>query len=94
VVFDDFHAYWIGLFVLLAIIVLEWLFGELVVCCHPRLRPVFEMLSTLRTEVTVDALNSELVLPTEDPSAFSRCPAPIEGLATDRAVHASVPHCR
>jgi hypothetical protein len=62
VAFDDFHAYWIGLFVLLAIIVLEWLFGELVVCCHPRLRPVFEMLSTLRTEVTVGVVGRELVL--------------------------------
>lgn len=46
--FDDFHPHWIGLFVLLAIVALEWALGEVVVDRHPRVRLLFEMLAHTR----------------------------------------------
>jgi hypothetical protein len=71
VAFDDFHSHWIGLFILLAVVAIEWLLSECVVFCHSGTRPMLEVFPTFRTKVTVDVVGRELVLPTEEPSDSS-----------------------
>ena len=90
--FDDCHAHRVGCFAMRDIIAIAWSFSEFVVCWRPRLTLSLDLFTTLRTEVAIDIVGRALGLGREDPLGFGGYPAPIEGLATDRAVHVRVHH--